>query len=122
MMQSHYSNPMPNAVVMRGIARSIRDVGIDKGGNAVQRSVDAVAHEGGGDLRFHILFFAAYPLFLSVEIFNACVKATTAGHDAPLRNKGSMFATAKNNASIAISYAFMARSTLQIFARNACRD
>lgn len=116
MIRSQYSNPLPNTGSYGDIATSIRACEIDKGGNAVQRSINAVYHLSSEDLRFNLLFGAAYPLFLVAEIIGACVTAPLSHEDAP-RSKSSVFAAAKDNAAIAISYAFMARSTLQIFAR-----
>jgi hypothetical protein len=82
----------------------------------MQRSINAVSHLSSEDLRYNLLLGAAYPFFFAVEFLTTCVTAL-ASHDEPSKSKSSMFAAAKNNAAIAISYAFMARSTLQIFAR-----
>jgi hypothetical protein len=89
---------------------------IQDGGNAMQASINAVSHLSSEDLRFNLLLGVTYPLFLSVEIVNVCATALL-GNDTQLKSRRSVFATARDNAAIAISYAFMARSTLQIFAR-----
>jgi len=107
---------MPNPGIYRDIVTSTRSVQIDKEVTGMQRSINAVSHLSGEDLRFNLLLGVTYPFFVAVEALGACVKALLPSGEAS-KPKNSIFAAAKDNAAIAISYAFMARSTLQIFAR-----
>ncbi len=69
-------------------------------------------------LRFSLLFGASYPLFLVAEAAQRGFDRFSTDSEASTRSEKSVFAAARENASIAISYAFMARTTLQSFARH----
>jgi hypothetical protein len=72
----------------------------------------------GDQIRFHLLFGATYPLFCAACAGQRLLTRLTAGDDARPVADRSLFAEARDNASIAISYALMARTTLQTFARH----
>ena len=83
----------------------------------MQRVLNAVAATPLDRVKFSLAFGAAFPLFLAAEGLQRLLDHATAEADAPLRDPRSIFAEARENASIAISYALMARTTLQGFAR-----
>ena len=83
----------------------------------MQRVVNDIAPTPLDRVKFALAFGAAYPLFLIAEGLQRLLAHATADEDAPARAKRPVFAEARENASIAISYALMARTTLQGFAR-----
>jgi len=72
----------------------------------------------GDQIRFHLLFGATYPLFCLAGVAQRLAVRLTAEEGARPGAQRSVFAEARDNASIAISYALMARTTLQTFARH----
>ncbi|MGA2043610.1 MAG: hypothetical protein ABSG83_09585 [Roseiarcus sp.] len=72
----------------------------------------------GDQIRYHLLFGATYPLFCLAGAVQRLVARAPAEEGAPRLAQRSVFAEARDNASIAISYALMARTTLQTFARH----
>ena len=81
------------------------------------QTVDSAQPTRTGEIRFYLAFGAAYPLFLAAELFQRW-SARWSIDDAPRpKAQRSIFAAARESTFIAISYALMARTTLQIFAR-----
>jgi hypothetical protein len=74
--------------------------------------------ESAGHLRFQLLFAATYPLFLLAAVLQRrfAQQADDEADGLP-EPRQSAFAEARESASIAISYALAARTTLQTFAR-----
>lgn len=78
----------------------------------MQTAVHSYDSTRGDQFRFYAAFAAAYPLFLAAEAGQRLfARAPQSGAAC------SAFAAARENAFIAISYALMARTTLQTFAR-----
>ena len=78
----------------------------------MQTAVHSNDSSRGDQIRFYAAFGAAYPLFLASEAAQRLFRrAPRSGAES------SVFVAARENAFIAISYALMARTTLQTFAR-----
>lgn len=68
-------------------------------------------------LQFFVLFAALYPLLLAAGGAGRLLARLTASDETQIKPSRSMLADARDNASIAISYAVWARKTLQAFVR-----
>jgi hypothetical protein len=68
-------------------------------------------------LQFYVLFAALYPLLLAVDGGGRLVGSLVARGETHARPARSVLVDARDNASIAISYAVWARKTLQAFVR-----
>jgi hypothetical protein len=81
----------------------------------MQRAMTIGAEERGEQMKFYLLFGAAYPLFLAAEATKRALAHRTS--EAKPESPRSLFAEARETTSIAISFALMARTTLHTFAR-----
>lgn len=68
-------------------------------------------------LRFWLLLGAALPFFLAAEAAQRSLARLRSDGEAAARAQKPIVEAARENAGIAISYAFMARTALQSFAR-----
>lgn len=82
----------------------------------MQTVVHPVPQIRGTRFHYHVLFAAAYPLFLAAEALHRFATRALAESGLP-RQAHSVFAEARENTLVAISYAAMARSTLRTSAR-----
>ncbi len=69
-------------------------------------------------LGYHMLFGAAYPLFIAAELINRLVLRAQASDPAHAAGTRSVMAEARENTLIAISYAVMFRTSLRSSARH----
>lgn len=76
---------------------------------------DFAAREHG--LKSHLIFGAVYPLFIACEGLSRAIARFFVGEDAGVDAPRPLLAQARANASIATSYALMARTMLQSSAR-----
>jgi hypothetical protein len=84
---------------------------------AVQIAVHSPLHRPADKIRFYLLFSVMCPLFIAAEAIPRFFVLLMADTTKPPAEQRSVFGVAKENTYIAISYAFMARSELQKFAR-----
>ena len=88
-----------------------------------QKAMHRIAVAPGGTLferlRYALAFGAVYPLFLAGEGALRLSARAMAEPGAPTPVRASAFAEARQNASIALSYALKARTTLRQVARRA---
>jgi hypothetical protein len=84
---------------------------------AVHTAVHSTLHRPADKIRFYLLFSVMCPLFLAAEAIPRFFMLVMADGTKPRVEQRSAYGAAKENTYIAISYAFMARSELQKFAR-----
>jgi hypothetical protein len=85
--------------------------------NAIMLTVHSAQPKRSGEIGFYLAFGATYPLFLAAEMFQRRSARWSIDDASQPKARRSVFATARESTLIAISYALMARTTLQIFAR-----
>ena len=73
--------------------------------------MDAANRDDG--IQSHLFFGAVYPLFIAAEGASRVFARMAASEEGPAKRQRPLFAQARANASIATSYALMARSMLQ---------
>ena len=78
--------------------------------SSIFHSDAAVRDEG---LQSHLFFGAIYPLFIAAEGVSRAFARMTTPEEGVDRHQRPLFAQARANASIATSYALMARTMLQ---------
>ena len=78
--------------------------------SSIFHSDAAVRDEG---LQSHLFFGAIYPLFIAAEGVSRAFARMTTPEEGADRRQRPLFAQARANASIATSYALMARTMLQ---------
>ncbi len=83
----------------------------------MQIALHSTLHRPADKIRFYLLFSVMCPLFLAAEAIPRFFKLLMAETTKPPVKQRSIFGAAKENTYIAISYALMARSELQKFAR-----
>jgi hypothetical protein len=84
----------------------------------VQTAVHSTLDRPADRIRFYLLFGVICPLFVAAEAIPRFFMLLMADGTKPRVEHRSIFGAAKENTFIAISYAFMARSELQKFARH----
>jgi hypothetical protein len=89
----------------------------NNGENAIMQTVDSAQPKRAGEIRSYLAFGATYPLFLAAEMFQRWGARRSSDDASQPKARRSVFAAARESTFIAISYALMARTTLQIFAR-----
>jgi hypothetical protein len=92
-------------------------IAIEKEDSSVRRAANALSLPRSDQPRFRLMFCAAYPLFLAVEAAQRLARRAFSDGAARDIARPSLFAEARENATIAISYASVARMTLQGSAR-----
>jgi hypothetical protein len=85
----------------------------------MRRAIHWQSEPVGDQLRSQLLFGAAYPFFIAAEALQRLIGRALADAETPKTFGRSVFAEARENATIAISYASMAGTTLERFARHA---
>jgi len=81
----------------------------------MQSAVHTTSHTN--KLQFYVLFAALCPLLLAADGAGRLVSRLAPTSESQIKPSRSMLADARDNASIAISYAVWARKTLQAFVR-----
>jgi hypothetical protein len=81
----------------------------------MQTAVHTTSHTSR--FQFYVLFAALYPLLLAIDSAGRLVGSLFAQERTHARPVRSVLIDARDNASIAISYAVWARKTLQAFVR-----
>ena len=82
--------------------------------------MDAANRDDG--LQSHLFFGAVYPLFIAAEGASRVFARMTAPEEGVEKRRRPLFAQARANASIATSYALMARTMLQSSRRKNQRE